>query len=823
MIFFFAQLNLTLSYIIFSFLPYLGCSFNEIQKQINENSTELLKLRQKRAQLLHWQLCSILLTSIQNLGRKFDEYLKKIPSLIRSKYIKDRSLTHFQLTNLSKLAQKCHQSCLENGLKSCSQDFMHYQNVYFAKEILKDKELIKDPIDEEIKKVNDENQSCNAKENDEKSNENLELKLDKNSNKVDELSIYQPEDYIASIVTDLAYICGCQISIWQSFIKLITHNEKVNQHLARIHHLHRCKRFSEAFFVKEKTASQLISDSFDNFNFYVLGDKLRKSKYLQSLPVCQIECTSLDGDQNTMPIIFEEKFNFRSHNALDKKEKVLRRSSSDISTNSSLTSSSLNSATNTSSSGTENTNNSTVNSTANSANEKIKSFKLKDKIVLNLNKLNLNGNLIARRKSSISYLPKQEQQKIALNETLSTSSSTNNSNNSSLNTQSTENKSLTVDNQNETVVDSPRIVVDSIIESTSTEESKFALEQTNRLARLNSFKHYNDVNGKPEEFLLESGYSIVETISLNNIKLTNDKVRKNKLASSESLPDLNVKRLQKTIKRMSKKNSKKSKKERKESMSFKRVKSADYGIKNKGDLLIDSLLLNIDSLNKTNLDLDEKDEFSDLDGFIDEDDDDKPNDNKNDEKSSDKAKTSKKSDKKLVKKRKDKLTILEMFTNNTCLVCGNECCNCIQDCELSNSSKNLSIITNELVQFVKAKEKFRLEVNARTNNWCFYSDFSNPFASRIPYFQYDDLCKTANSKTGIHLVVCVHGLDGNCADLRLVKTYLELLLPLTNFDFLMSESNQGKTYDSFENMTNRLCDEILRHIQVNNLQPTKIR
>ena len=45
-----------------------------------------------------------------------------------------------------------------------------------------------------------------------------------------------------------------------------------------------------------------------------------------------------------------------------------------------------------------------------------------------------------------------------------------------------------------------------------------------------------------------------------------------------------------------------------------------------------------------------------------------------------------------------------------------------------------------------------------------------------------------------HLVVCVHGLDGNSADLRLVKTYLEIALPSANLDFLMSEVNQSDTF-----------------------------
>ena len=47
---------------------------------------------------------------------------------------------------------------------------------------------------------------------------------------------------------------------------------------------------------------------------------------------------------------------------------------------------------------------------------------------------------------------------------------------------------------------------------------------------------------------------------------------------------------------------------------------------------------------------------------------------------------------------------------------------------------------------------------------------------------------------GTHLIVCVHGLEGNSADLRLVKTYLEMALPGNNMDFLMSENNQADTF-----------------------------
>lgn len=102
----------------------------------------------------------------------------------------------------------------------------------------------------------------------------------------------------------------------------------------------------------------------------------------------------------------------------------------------------------------------------------------------------------------------------------------------------------------------------------------------------------------------------------------------------------------------------------------------------------------------------------------------------------------------------------------------------------------------------------------------------------------------------------MHGLDGNAADLRLVKTYLELGLPGMHLDFLMSEKNkvlnpnlhicgflraildfiraegivdgkknfyfQGDTFSDFDTMTDRLVGEILHHIESSGLNPTKV-
>uniref|UniRef100_A0A4W4HRU8 DUF676 domain-containing protein n=1 Tax=Electrophorus electricus TaxID=8005 RepID=A0A4W4HRU8_ELEEL len=99
-----------------------------------------------------------------------------------------------------------------------------------------------------------------------------------------------------------------------------------------------------------------------------------------------------------------------------------------------------------------------------------------------------------------------------------------------------------------------------------------------------------------------------------------------------------------------------------------------------------------------------------------------------------------------------------------------------------------------------------------------YSDVTE-LASTFPYFSMDE---DESSEEGVHLIVCVHGLDGNSADLRLVKTYLELGLPGSRIEFLMSERNQNDTFADFESMTDRLLDEIVQYIQIYSLTVSKI-
>ncbi|XP_052389287.1 protein FAM135B-like [Carassius gibelio] len=130
----------------------------------------------------------------------------------------------------------------------------------------------------------------------------------------------------------------------------------------------------------------------------------------------------------------------------------------------------------------------------------------------------------------------------------------------------------------------------------------------------------------------------------------------------------------------------------------------------------------------------------------------------------------------------------------------------------SNSSFGTDQEINErMINFYKEKEAMLRELVFRGT---LYSDL--PYlASDHPYFPPEE--DDTEFEDGIHLVVCVHGLDGNSADLRLVKTFIELGLPGSRLDFLMSERNQTDTFADFDTMTDRLLDEIIQHIQLYNL------
>ncbi|XP_063979471.1 uncharacterized protein LOC135163700 [Diachasmimorpha longicaudata] len=147
------------------------------------------------------------------------------------------------------------------------------------------------------------------------------------------------------------------------------------------------------------------------------------------------------------------------------------------------------------------------------------------------------------------------------------------------------------------------------------------------------------------------------------------------------------------------------------------------------------------------------------------------------------------------------------------------CLDCYQE-----GKELLQSTQDDVINFNKFKDDFKGRINFSGKIYRFFyvvhSDYPG-LASSLPYFYISDEYRLF-SPEGSHLIVCVHGLDGNAADLRVVKTYLELGLSGAHLDFLMSERNQGDTFSNFDTMTDRLVEEILHHIETSGLNPTKV-
>ncbi|XP_067938421.1 protein FAM135A-like isoform X2 [Watersipora subatra] len=121
-------------------------------------------------------------------------------------------------------------------------------------------------------------------------------------------------------------------------------------------------------------------------------------------------------------------------------------------------------------------------------------------------------------------------------------------------------------------------------------------------------------------------------------------------------------------------------------------------------------------------------------------------------------------------------------------------------------------VTDNVIGFLTRKENLKTKLAYQGH---LYSDFAS-IASDLPYFW-----PSSKSKKKKHLVICVHGLDGNSQDLRLVRQYLELSLPDEKFDFMMSSINED-TFQDFQIMSENLADEVLNHLDLYGLEPEKI-
>ncbi|KAF7234039.1 hypothetical protein EG68_09878 [Paragonimus skrjabini miyazakii] len=117
----------------------------------------------------------------------------------------------------------------------------------------------------------------------------------------------------------------------------------------------------------------------------------------------------------------------------------------------------------------------------------------------------------------------------------------------------------------------------------------------------------------------------------------------------------------------------------------------------------------------------------------------------------------------------------------------------------------IDLISPGVIDFLEMKESIKRKIAVGFQGHV-YSDFTT-VASPYAYFSEPKLYSDR-----LHLIVCVHGLDGNSSDLRLVRIYLQLALPDCRLEFLMSECNQSDTFAGFDSMRDNLAEELIGFI-----------